>query len=59
MVFIARPVAYGLDHSGQEGVEAVLKILNNQFINTAQLCGAQKMSDIVSSMIIPSSTVVV
>ena len=58
MVFVGRPVMWGLSHSGQSGVQNVLSILQKEFINTAQLCGCQNMGDISDSMVlIPDSAI--
>ena len=46
MVFIGRPTLHGLAYDGQKGVEQVLQILKDEFINTAQMAGTPNMMSI-------------
>lgn len=48
---IGRPSLWGLSHSGQEGVETVLNILERELSRTMTLAGAKKVSDIRSGML--------
>lgn len=45
-VFLGRPLLYGLAASGQAGVEAVLKLLSDDFMRTMILLGATRVSDL-------------
>lgn len=51
MVFVGRPVLWGLFRSGQDGVEDILDILKDEFVNAAQLCGAADMNSITADMV--------
>ncbi|GAD98373.1 peroxisomal (S)-2-hydroxy-acid oxidase [Paecilomyces variotii No. 5] len=48
---IGRPSLWGLSHSGQDGVETVLNILERELSRTMTLAGAKKVSDIRSGML--------
>ncbi|KAJ9345717.1 hypothetical protein DTO027B6_1677 [Paecilomyces variotii] len=48
---IGRPSLWGLSHSGQEGVETVLHILEREFSRTMTLAGARKVGDIRRGML--------
>ena len=39
-VFIGRPVLWGLAHSGEQGVNAVLQLLHDEFVMAMKLTGA-------------------
>ncbi len=56
MVFVGRPVVYALSYDGQEGVESIFEILRDEFVNTAQLCGAASMDDIGPDMVLPADS---
>ena len=58
MVFVGRATMYGLAYGGQEGVENVLEILKEEFVNTAQLCGAASMADIIPDMVVPAPSAI-
>lgn len=45
-VFLGRPLLYGLAANGQAGVEAVLKLLSDDFMRTMILLGASRVSDL-------------
>jgi (S)-2-hydroxy-acid oxidase len=53
-VFLGRPVLWGLVHKGEEGVSAVLKLLNDEFVMAMQLSGCVKISDIKPSLVRPA-----
>ena len=46
MVFIGRPALWGLIHSGQAGLENVLKILKDELTNTMIHAGTPTLEDI-------------
>ncbi|KAJ9371019.1 hypothetical protein DTO282F9_3856 [Paecilomyces variotii] len=48
---IGRPSLWGLSHSGQEGVETVLHILERELSRTMTLAGARKIGDIRRGML--------
>ena len=57
MVFLGRPVLWGLFHSGQAGVEKVLTILQEEFFNVARLMGTKNMADVHDpSLLIPTTS---
>lgn len=43
-VFIGRPVLWGLAHSGEDGVDNVLKLLNAELVLAMQLMGVTSIS---------------
>ena len=51
-VFIGRPVLWGLAHSGQEGVERVLDLLNDELKRAMILTGCLKLSDITKDRVL-------
>ena len=51
MVFIGRPVLWGLAQGGQKGVEDVVTILKDELINTMQLIGAVNISAVKSDFV--------
>jgi isopentenyl diphosphate isomerase/L-lactate dehydrogenase-like FMN-dependent dehydrogenase len=53
-VFVARPILWGLAHSGEAGVSAVISILRDEFVNTMQLCGVVKLAEITDAFIAPA-----
>lgn len=50
-VGIGRPALFGLAAYGQEGVEKVLEILQDELFTTMQMCGARSLTDIVPDMV--------
>lgn len=50
-VLIGRPYAWGLAHSGEEGVYNVLSILRDELKMALQLMGCTKISDLQRSMV--------
>ena len=52
LVFVGRPVMWGLHHSGQSGVEKVFDILQTEMVNTLKLIGAPSPRDLTPDMII-------
>ncbi|WNF25395.1 alpha-hydroxy acid oxidase [Streptomyces sp. C11-1] len=51
-VFVGRPALWGLAHSGAEGVEAVLRLLSDEFAEVMALMGAPRVGDFISSRIV-------
>lgn len=51
MVFIGRPILWGLTVDGQAGVESVLKLLKMELENTMALCGSQTVKDISRDLV--------
>lgn len=58
MVFVGRPVLYGLACDGAEGALKVLQILRNELELTMKLAGCQKISDINRAMVIHKSQLI-
>lgn len=52
MVFVGRPVLWGLACEGSDGVARVLNILKNELDITMRLSGCIKLSDITRDLII-------
>jgi isopentenyl diphosphate isomerase/L-lactate dehydrogenase-like FMN-dependent dehydrogenase len=52
-VGIGRPAIWGLSHSGQQGVENVLNILQSELELAMALAGCASISDITSELIAP------
>lgn len=50
-VFIGRPVLWGLAHSGEEGVEKILKLLNDELVLALQLTGCTRVASASNSMV--------
>jgi len=50
-VFIGRPVVWGLAHNGEEGVNNVLKLLNDEFVLAMKLAGVSKLADMKPSYV--------
>jgi 4-hydroxymandelate oxidase len=48
---IGRPVLWGLACAGQQGVESVLTILEDEITRTMALCGVTKVEDITADLI--------
>ena len=55
MVFVGRPILWGMTCEGQHGVGRVLTILKNEFILAMKLSGCTKISDIKTSMVVNKS----
>ncbi|GFY14616.1 hydroxyacid oxidase 2 [Trichonephila clavipes] len=51
-VFFGRPAIWGLVHSGQGGVENVLKIVKSQLDTTMALTGVSRLEDIQRSHVV-------
>jgi (S)-2-hydroxy-acid oxidase len=49
LCFIGRPTLWGLAYKGQEGVELVLRILENEFKLTMGLAGTRNLKEITKS----------
>ena len=56
VVFVGRPLLWGLHHSGKQGAEKVLSILHNELKNTLQLIGAPSLSDLIPDMLIKADS---
>jgi 4-hydroxymandelate oxidase len=54
-VQIGRPYIYGLGAAGADGVERVLKILQNEFMSAMALAGRPRIADIDRSVLWPSA----
>lgn len=52
MVFVGRPVLWGLACEGAEGVEKVLTILKDELELTMRLAGCPSLSDISPNMVV-------
>lgn len=55
MVFLGRPILWGLSISGQEGVENVLKIVHNEFDTALALAGTPTVNDITKDYVVHES----
>lgn len=55
MVFIGRPIIWGLTVNGQEGIEGVFDIFKRELETTMMLCGTPTLKDIKSDLVaVPS-----
>lgn len=52
MVFLGRPILWGLANGGQDGVENVLKIIHNEFDTALALAGTATVKDITKEYVI-------
>lgn len=52
MVFVGRPILWGLSCEGATGVKNVLKILRDELELTMKLSGCPKLKDIIPNMVI-------
>lgn len=52
MVFLGRPILWGLSISGQNGVEDILKIVHNEFDTALALAGTSTVYDITKEYVI-------
>lgn len=57
LVFIGRPVLWGLAVNGQKGVEHVLDLLKDEFDRTMALSGTSQLSDINRQYVIHENAV--
>lgn len=55
MVFLGRPILWGLAISGQDGVEDILKIVHNEFDIALALAGTPTVCDITREYVIHES----
>ncbi|KAK4879617.1 hypothetical protein RN001_007763 [Aquatica leii] len=55
MVFVGRPVLWGLSYDGQRGVKKVFDMLENEFDNTMTLTGCATVKDIIPDMVVHKS----
>lgn len=55
LVFVGRPVLYGLAVDGQRGVEEVFSILSKEFDIAMALAGVNKVSEINSDFVVHDS----
>ena len=51
-VQVGRPLLWGLNYDGQKGVELVLELLNNEFIETMILTGCKDVSEISRDLVV-------
>jgi isopentenyl diphosphate isomerase/L-lactate dehydrogenase-like FMN-dependent dehydrogenase len=51
LVFVGRPVLWGLSVDGERGVRQILQMLNDKLINVMALAGCQLLSQITASKI--------
>ena len=54
MVFVGRPVIWGLGQGGAEGVSSILGILNDELVNTMKLSGTPTLHSINSNRTLPT-----
>lgn len=52
MVFMGRPILWGLSSGGQEGVENILRIVHNEFDIALALAGTPTVNDITKEYVI-------
>lgn len=52
MVFLGRPILWGLSVNGQDGVENILNIVQNEFDTTMALAGTPTVNDITKDYVI-------
>ncbi len=58
MVFVGRPVLWGLAYGGQKGVEKVLELLRTELDTTMALSGCATVSDIKKDLVaVPKSAI--
>ena len=50
-MFIGRAALWGLGHSGQAGLEAVLQVLKDELLHTMVLAGTSTLDDITMDKI--------
>lgn len=55
VVFIGRPIIWGLTVNGREGVEGVLNIFRKELETTMMLCGTPKIRDITRDLVVHPS----
>jgi (S)-2-hydroxy-acid oxidase len=58
MVFVGRPILWGLACDGAHGVEQVMRLLRNELELTMKLSGCPRLKDITSSMVVHESQLV-
>lgn len=46
MVFLGRPILWGLSVDGQAGVEKVLSLIKGELVNSMALCGVSHVQNI-------------
>lgn len=52
LVFVGRPILWGLAVNGQTGAESILELYRNELENTMALAGATKINEINTSFLI-------
>lgn len=52
MVFVGRPILWGLACEGAEGVGNVLRLLRDELELTMKLSGCQRLLDVTSNMVV-------
>lgn len=55
MVFIGRPVLWGLTVKGQEGVEEVLSLLKTELENAMMFCGSATVKQVTKDLVVHES----
>ena len=55
MVFLGRPIIWGLTTNGQEGVEDVVRIVQDELRHTMVLSGCSSLNDIDESFVIKNN----
>ena len=48
---IGRPILWGLNHNGQQGVELVLQLLLDEFIESMILTGSRNIDEITRDLV--------
>lgn len=55
MVFLGRPILWGLAVNGQAGVEHVLDLIKEELLNSMALCGIPELKDINKEFVVHES----
>lgn len=55
MVFLGRPILWGLSVGGQDGVENILRIVHNEFDVALALAGTPTVDDITKDYVVHES----
>lgn len=55
MVFIGRPIPFGLTVNGEAGVDEVLKLIKEELESAMMFCGTPTIKDITSDIVVHES----
>lgn len=57
MVFLGRPIVWGLSVKGEAGVEEVLRVIKEELVTAMMLCGTPSINLVTKDIVIHESAI--